>query len=207
MTSTTNARRLDLSLTQVLTGVLAAVTATVAASYLGVAGTVIGAALASAVTVIANAVFGHSLRSTQAHVREVRGLPPMPPALDAAPQLPPVEASPWLRRIALGTVSLFAVVLTLVTGFEAVAGRPLADFLRGDSGSGTTLFGDNAGTHQLVPSRATTVTVTQSVVVTTPTVTSTAPAVTETSTPTVTTTPTSTPPSSTTETPSPSSTP
>jgi hypothetical protein len=207
---TNSRRRLDLSVIQVAASVLAAVTATVAASYLGVAGTVIGAAVASGVAAVANAVYGHSLHRTRERVRTVRGLPPMPIAVQGPPQLPPVTTPPRLRRFALVAVSLFAMVLAVVTGFEAIAGRPLADLLRGDTGSGTTLFGaDAASTRTRQPSPAQTVTVTQSVVVTTPTVTRTAPAVTETSTPTVTTTPSSAPATSpsTSTSPSASSTP
>ena len=60
-----------LSLTQLVATGLAAVTATVAASYLGVAGTVIGAAVASVLTAVGNAVYGTSLRTTRDRVREV----------------------------------------------------------------------------------------------------------------------------------------
>jgi hypothetical protein len=62
---------LELSGTQLVAAALAAVTATVAGSYLGVSGTVIGAALASVLTAVGNAVYGHSLRSTRDRVREV----------------------------------------------------------------------------------------------------------------------------------------
>jgi hypothetical protein len=61
--------RLGLSATQLVASGLAAMSATVAASYFGVAGTVIGAALGSVVTVLGNAVYGYSLRRTQHRVR------------------------------------------------------------------------------------------------------------------------------------------
>jgi hypothetical protein len=89
---------------------------------------------------------------------------------------------------------VFAAVLALVTGVELVAGRPLSDLVRGDAGSGTSVFGGGqaqGGTTGQVPTI--TRTVTPSVVVTTPTVTQTAPAVTRTAVPTVRATPTSTP--------------
>ena len=54
-------QRLSLSATQVLASMAAAVTAAFLGSRLGVAGTVIGAGLASVVTVVGSAVFGHSL--------------------------------------------------------------------------------------------------------------------------------------------------
>jgi hypothetical protein len=61
--------KLGLSATQLIASGLAAMSATVAASYFGVAGTVIGAALASIVTVVGNAVYGYSLRHTRNRVR------------------------------------------------------------------------------------------------------------------------------------------
>ena len=56
--------RLQLSATQLIASALAAVTATIAASYLGISGTVIGAAIASVITVSGNAVYSHSFRRT-----------------------------------------------------------------------------------------------------------------------------------------------
>jgi hypothetical protein len=194
-------RRVDLSATQVLASALAAITATVAASYLGVSGTVIGAAVASVLTVTGNAVYTHSLRTTGARVRATAGRPARavhPRADDALPVLPDRErrpASPVWRRLAFGTVAVFTTVLTVVTGIELVAGRPISDLVRGQSGSGTTLFDGNQPARKSTPQpRPVTVTqtVTPSVVVITPTVTQTAPPVTRTVTPTQTqTTPTS----------------
>jgi cytoskeletal protein RodZ len=134
----------------------------------------------------------------------------MPPAPVGPPQLPPARDLPRLRRFAVVGVSLFVGVLGLVTGVEAVAGRPLSDLLRGQSASGTTLFGASTGSEGTgtAPRGTQTVTVTQSVVVTTPTVTKTASPVTTTATPTVTQTgspaPSSSAPS---ESPSPSTSP
>ena len=68
--------RLSLSATQVVASMAAAVTAAFLGSRLGVAGTVIGAGLASVVTVVGSAVFGHSLLVTRKQVtkavRQVR---------------------------------------------------------------------------------------------------------------------------------------
>src|SRR3954453_3085270 len=50
-----------LSLTQICGGALAAVTAAVAASFLGVAGTLIGAGVGSVISTIAAALYSHSL--------------------------------------------------------------------------------------------------------------------------------------------------
>jgi hypothetical protein len=197
--------RLGLSATQLIASALAAITATIAASYLGVSGTVVGAAVASVLTAIGNAVYGHSLRSTGNRVREVvpaaarfgpRAVPTAPVLPAAGPRVRPdlrptdEPVHPW-RRYAFGAAAVFVAVLAVVTSVEVVAGRPVSDLLRGDSGSGTTLFGGTS------PARATksgstdpagvptvTQTVTPSVVVTTPTVTKTAAPTTETTTPT-----------------------
>jgi hypothetical protein len=104
------------------------------------------------------------------------------------------ERSPW-RAAALGSAAVLALVLAVVTGVEVVAGRPISDVVRGDSGSGTSLFGNTqqAAGGGVAPAPTVTTTVTPSVVVTTPTVTQTAPAVTETAIPTVTATPSAAP--------------
>src|SRR3954452_1230673 len=122
----------ELSATQLVATALAAVTATVAASYLGVAGTVIGAAVASVVSAIGNAVYTHSLHRTRDRVRARgpvgRSLPApvaarssVPPTLRAPERRPrPARGpSPW-RVVALGSVAVFATVLAFVTGIEVV---------------------------------------------------------------------------------------
>jgi hypothetical protein len=204
---------LELSGTQLVAAALAAVTATVAGSYLGVSGTVIGAALASVLTAVGNAVYGHSLRSTRDRVREVvpvgrfarAGVPLAPTATRPAvrEEQPPVLPTPAPRRrepgrwrgIAIGAVAVFVAVLAVVTSVEIVAGRPLSDLLRGNDGTGTSVFGASdqmqGGGTAVTPTI--TKTVIPSVVVTTPTVTQTAPAVTQTATATATPTDISTP--------------
>ncbi|MFN2562572.1 MAG: hypothetical protein ABR571_14925 [Jatrophihabitans sp.] len=196
----------DLSATQLVATALAAITATIAASYLGVSGTVIGAALASVVSAVGNAVYGHSLRTTSERVRVdrvflrerrqpgpaaapaeenvIQNGPPMLPE----PARPPTRSRPaahpqtaW-RRIAIGSIASFVAVLAVVTGVEVVAGRPLSDLVRGNGGTGTSVFGTAGGPAATSPAGTPTITrtVTPSVVVTTPTVTQTAPAVTTT---------------------------
>jgi hypothetical protein len=100
-----------------------------------------------------------------------------------------MDARIW-RRVGLASIAVFVAVLAAVTGVELVAGRPLSDVVRGDSGRGTSLFGaqqHSARTTQpTTPPQTVTRTVTPAVRVVTPTVTRTAPAVTRTSTPTVT---------------------
>src|SRR5579875_1195554 len=164
--------RPTLSVIQVVATALAAVTATVAASFLGVAGTVIGAAVASVCSVVGTAVFGHSLRHTRDRVRGAAPARRLTP--DRAPAVArtagPVWAEPTFHRsgrvtravpvaqsprrplgvrLATGSAALFAALLAVVTGVEAVAHRPLSDILRGQAGSGTSLFG--TGTRKSSP--------------------------------------------------------
>ncbi len=144
--------RLQLSGTQVIASALAAVSATIAASYLGVAGTVIGAAIASVVTVVGNAVYGHSLRRTSARVKAAvpaaayrwehhRGADPSDPTIstaavpDHAPDTqattatPPVHGSGgrpwWLSRASLKKAA-FACVALFATISIMITGIELA---------------------------------------------------------------------------------
>jgi len=143
--------RLSLSATQVLASGLAAASATVAASYFGVAGTVIGAALGSVISVVGGAIYSYSIRQTRNRVRQsldvavsqrfsVRrpvptGRQPLPDRLRSAlPALNP-------RRLALATAGLFLLVLAATTGFELASGQPLAATVSGKHGTGTSLDG------------------------------------------------------------------
>jgi hypothetical protein len=62
-------RRIELSATQLTASVLAAVTAAVAASYLGVAGTIIGAGVVSFATTAGTAIYRHYLARTEEKLR------------------------------------------------------------------------------------------------------------------------------------------
>ncbi|MTG87421.1 hypothetical protein GJV82_00370 [Cellulosimicrobium sp. BIT-GX5] len=62
-----------LSLTQVLASALAAVSTTVLLSYFGTAGTIIGAGIASALTVVANYVYTRSIQKTREQLVPVVG--------------------------------------------------------------------------------------------------------------------------------------
>jgi hypothetical protein len=61
----------DLDLTQVTAGALAAVSSAVAASYFGVAGTLLGAAFGSIVGTVSTAVYKRSIKRTNAKLREI----------------------------------------------------------------------------------------------------------------------------------------
>jgi hypothetical protein len=70
--------RLELSLTQIVASALAAMTAAVLASYLGVAGTVIGAAVFSIIGTSGSAIYSHSIRRTKARLRRTLVMPVHP---------------------------------------------------------------------------------------------------------------------------------
>ena len=154
----------NLSLTQVVASALAAVSATVVASFFGVTGTLVGAALASVVTVVGNWLYGRSLG--RVHDRVQTALP----ALNvAAPRhvtrrarrpasrllwRPTWQFSwrPTWRGAALGVVGMFVVVAGIVTFIEVAAGRPLSDLVHGSAGHGTSIFGNTKGTSSPTPS-------------------------------------------------------
>ncbi len=143
-----------LSITHILASALAAVTATFAASYFGVSGTIIGAALASVVTVIGNTLYSHSIQRTRQRVRSAvplttlglgsRTVADQSPGDTAAASPPRRLAIPW-QRVAVGAAGLFMIVAAIVTGIEIAAGRPLHSIVHDHSGSGTSLFG---GSHK-----------------------------------------------------------
>jgi hypothetical protein len=176
--------RLQLSVTQVIASGLAAVTATLTASYLGLSGTVVGAALASAITVCGSAIYAHSIARTRQRVlpgtrADARSMAPTP-----GPKEP---IGPGLRRLGFAAVGLFMTILGVIAGAQLVSGRPISQVLR--DGPTTTV---TVTTHP-------TQTVNEVVVPTTLTVTTTAtssasttPTATSTPTPTPTPTPTST---------------
>lgn len=147
---TSHRNRLDLSVAQVVASAFAAVTATVGASFLGVAGTVIGAAVASVLTVVANAIYLASLHRTRdrlaglAPAQTGSGATPWPGARDAPWRKIRGRPIPW-RAVGIGAVAVFVVLVGLITIVEAAAGRPLTDILRNQPGHGTSFLGGDSG--------------------------------------------------------------
>lgn len=163
----------DLSIRQLLASVAAAVTAAILGSHLGVAGTLIGAALASAITMVAGAVYSHSLAAAQYRVRQARvtqliegdapteviptpqqawGLlaPVVPPlAVPTMPHpMPPVTAPAQERRVPhwamAGVGTLVACALALLTVTGIEAVRG-TPLSGGTSGGLSVLGGHSAG--------------------------------------------------------------
>ncbi len=117
----------QLRVPRLLAGALAAVTGAVVASFFGVEGTLIGAALGSILVTPAEAVYTRSLAS--AHTLARRSLPRRAgkgagPSEEGASKAHP-EPIRW-RRVAVAAVLAFGIALGAITGMEAVAQQPLA---------------------------------------------------------------------------------
>lgn len=168
-----------LSVTQVFGGALAAVTAAVGASYLGVAGTLIGAAVGSVISTVAAVLYSSSLsRAARASrtlvVRQTLapiGPSPQPevaePPGEPAPEPHPVRDSLWQRinwkPVLLVAAGVFVAAMAVISVSELVLGHPIAN----STESGTTL--SNLGGSSSQPSQTPTDTGTPSPGTETPT--------------------------------------
>ncbi len=146
---------LGLSLPQILGGALAAVTSALAASSLGVAGTLTGAFLGSLIATIGAAVYSQSLVRAGKRLRVVRpagrtkGGAGASVDARAAKLLPGHKqdadalvfvsrrrpaARRWVR-LTVGVASALGIALAAITALELVIGRPVS----GATTSGTTI--------------------------------------------------------------------
>jgi hypothetical protein len=138
---TPDAPKIDLSLTQVLGGSLAAATAAALGSRLGVVGTITGAALVSVVASVAGAVYTTSLRRTKYQMARALG------TVSGGRVHSPQQRRPRVRMVLVGAAAVFAVTATGVTGVELLTGTSF----NGRSGSttvSTSLQGDAGGSQQ-----------------------------------------------------------
>lgn len=151
-------------MTQILGSVLAAVSATVVASYFGVAGTVIGAALGSLVSVVGGAIYTHSMNRTRDKIKtkaiesavaqrfgtaEAVRTPLSRARVIGDDLRSRLFAGPSARRLVLSAAALFVVVLGAVTAFEMASRKPLSATVTAQHGSGTSLGGGHRSTVQL----------------------------------------------------------
>ena len=146
-------KKASLSAAQVAASALAAVSSAVVASFFGVAGTLIGAALASVITTVCASLYATSLKKTNERLRTVikggqkRPEPvtrPLPAHLDPR-RTPPTPIRPRWGRVAVYAVSVFAVAIAIVTGIELVGQKPVSALVSHSSSSGTTTLGELAG--------------------------------------------------------------
>jgi hypothetical protein len=148
--------QLDLSVSQIVGGALAAMTAAALGSQLSVAGTVIGAALASIIAAVAGSLYTASIRRTREKVKTVfwTGQPnevEEPTVMEILPdseghiagqrshllepQPAPTPRSPKLnwKRVAVAALAAFGIAAVSLTAVELATGRSLS------GGEGTTI--------------------------------------------------------------------
>jgi len=120
----------QLRVPKLLAGALAAVSGAVVASFFGIEGTLIGAALVSLLVVPAEALYTHSLAS--AHRVARRSLVRRVGEQAGASQEGTSQAHPqpirW-QRVAVAAVAAFGLAVGAITGVEAVANQPLASLV------------------------------------------------------------------------------
>jgi hypothetical protein len=134
------------NLVAVSAGALASISAAVVASYLGVAGTLIGAALVSIVSSLAGAIYSGLLASTHNLVRRTTSR--LPGGRVQVPWRRWSLRRPATRWLVIGGAAalMFVVAIGAVTGLEAVIHKPLAAALGGrDEGKATTSVGAALG--------------------------------------------------------------
>ncbi|AQZ61905.1 hypothetical protein BKM31_10860 [[Actinomadura] parvosata subsp. kistnae] len=130
-------RKFELTGPQIAGSALAGATAAVAASCLGVAGTVIGAALVSVGTTVGTTVYAHYLERTHQKVKQhtentqrghTAAKAPAVAVMEAEPA--PDERAPW-GRIAVAAGVVFAVSMAGILMYQTVADRTVAEQLTG----------------------------------------------------------------------------
>jgi hypothetical protein len=155
-------RRIEISLTQILAGSAAAVCGAWLSSTIGVAGTVIGAGLVSALVTVLSAVYAHGARRARDRLRTrlaelQRGHAPASYAADAVgaaegsaraaavvdrpgpgPGAEPDEHGYRWGRIALSALVVFVIGMAVVTVVELVDGHSLTCTTTGSHCNGTT---------------------------------------------------------------------
>jgi uncharacterized membrane protein YgcG len=149
--------RVSLSVTQVCAGALAAVSAAVLASFFGVAGTVIGAALVSVVSTVGSALYSASLNRTSDRLRKARvqlATRPVPASGDAPTRELPAHLDPrrapatprrrirW-PRVAGYAAAVFVLAMGIVTTVELIGQQPVSALVGGtDTSSSSTTIGE-----------------------------------------------------------------
>jgi hypothetical protein len=171
-------RRFELNWVQSMAGALAAVTSAVLLSTVGVAGTLIGAALGSLAATVGSAVYSYYIRATQDRVASAgtvavtrighgRSRGPSTPDEAAGEDLHPARAAvedeknpraggfttilaglPW-KRIAVVSTGLFVAAMLVILAFELVTGRAVSSYTGGsDSDRRTSIPGLGGGRSQ-----------------------------------------------------------
>lgn len=123
---------IGISVAQIVAGALASVTAAVIASYFGIGGTLIGAAITSVVATVGGALYKLSLESAQARVVRVTRNPRTGELTREVTQEPiPTRPTRQIRwgLVASAFVLVFSLAIGTVTAIEVAAKEPLAAVL------------------------------------------------------------------------------
>jgi hypothetical protein len=149
----------QLRVPKLLAGALAAVSGAVVASFFGIEGTLIGAALVSLLVAPAEALYTHSLASAHKVARrtlvrrvgEQAGTRQEATSQEATSQADP-QPIRW-QRVAVAAVVAFGIAVGAITGVEAVAKQPLASLVgsRPRPGASTSLGVVVAGADRSAP--------------------------------------------------------
>jgi len=150
---------IDVDWVQLLAGALAATSSAVLLSTVGVAGTIIGAAAGSIVATIGGAVYAYYLAASRERVFAARELlasgsaaerarvkRELNQAEEALPEGDGQAGRPttWRKilarvgwkHIALASIGMFVVVMTVILVFELMAGRPVSSYTGGTDNEG-----------------------------------------------------------------------
>jgi hypothetical protein len=139
---------------QVAAGALAAVSSAVGASFFGVAGTLIGAALGSVIASVSTALYTESLRKTNEGIKRVltrRSADGAPPVAGPVTAVLPAHLSPrhapeergglrW-SRVGGYAAAVFVAAMFIVTGIELVGQQPVSALVGDTASSGSTTLG------------------------------------------------------------------
>jgi hypothetical protein len=120
----------QLRVPNLLASALAAVSGAVVASFFGIEGTLIGAALMSLLVAPAEALYSHSLASAHRVARRslVRRVGEQAGASEEAASEADPQPIRW-QRVAVAAVVAFGIAVAAITGVEAVAKQPLASLV------------------------------------------------------------------------------
>jgi hypothetical protein len=157
-------KRTQLSAVQVAASALAAVSSAVVASFFGMAGTLIGAALASVIATVSTTLYTASLRKTNEGLKRVlisRQTAPgtsakepadagtLPAHLDPRRARANPRGQRW-SRVAVYAVAVFVLAMGIVTGIELIGQKPVSALVGNSHSSGTTTLGEltNASSHR-----------------------------------------------------------
>jgi hypothetical protein len=130
----------ELNVTQLIAGAGATVTATVAASYFGVGGTLIGAGAVSVLSTVGATIYQHFLdRGKQRIVAKIPARVGAEGEADPVPTGAGGRAWPKWYVLCGAAGGIFLAVMGLVTAFELFTGKPLSNTVQGRTGHGTSV--------------------------------------------------------------------